>query len=107
MSELVLQLSGRLTLNEAMQTLAQQTDILKRHAVQPGQDASGVQVIGDLSGLLEVDTSALAVMLHLDRDARAQTGRPISWRMPTTNLVSLARLSSLLEVFSWQDGPPQ
>jgi len=98
MTDISLQFSGRLTLKEAMAELS-----AKRQELLSAAKHTNVQVIGNLSGLLDVDTSALAVMLQLDRQARQLFSRPISWRGAPPSLVSLAGLSSLTNVLQWED----
>jgi len=99
MAPIVLEFAGRLTVKEAMQTLG-----LQQQRLQQAANASGITIIGDLSKLTDVDTSALAVMLHLDRESRTRFAKPVRWRGTPANLISLAGLSSLTNVFEWENG---
>jgi ABC-type transporter Mla MlaB component len=101
MQEIRLEFHGRLTLANARQALADQQRALGLAA--KGNNASqSCKVIADLSGLADVDTAALAVILQLDRDARSQIGRPLMIQGASQDLRSLARLSSLDSVLNWE-----
>lgn len=86
--------------------LANATSELQRHQqslrawMASGQSS---QVVADLSALKDIDTSALAVLLQLDRDVRRATGQALVIRSAPDNLLSLAKLSSLLPVLRWED----
>lgn len=99
MPDICLTFQGRLTLSEAQAELDRQLSLLRAggRAAQPKP-----VVVGDLSGLTEIDTSVLGVMLHLDREARNGFGVPIVWRGAPDNLLSLARLTSLMPVLQWE-----
>lgn len=104
MPEILLIVKGRLTLGEAQAELARQLALLRAHP-QVAPAGSSPRVVGDLSGLTELDTSALSVLLHLDRESRARFQVPILWRGAPENLLSLARLTSLLTVLQWEGEP--
>lgn len=102
MKEILLQFSERVVLVTAMQELKAHQRVL-RECLAPAQNASeAVQLVADLGQLRELDTSVLAVLLHLDREARSQSGHPLVIRSASENLKSLARLNSLESVMSWQ-----
>jgi len=108
MPEIVLQFSGPLTLTEAMNVLALQEKALEAHRrAHPGADLSDLRVVADLSGLTDIDTAALAVVLQLDRRVRTWLSRPLRLRGAPDNLISLARLSSLLPALDWEQGALQ
>lgn len=98
-SEIVLRFSESVLLSNAMSELKRHQESL-REAASPG--AAAAQAVADLSVLKDVDTSALAVIVQLDRDARHVTGSPLLIRGAPENLVSLARLSSLVSVLQWE-----
>ncbi len=100
MHEIRLEFQGRLTLVNARQALAQQQRTLELACSQGEGGTRGV--IADLSALVDVDTSALAVILQLDRDARVKTGAPLRIHGASQDLRSLARLSSLDSVLNWE-----
>lgn len=100
MQEIRLELQGRLTLANARQALAEQQSRLRLACNQKAGQPCGV--IADLSGLVDADTSALAVLLQLDRDARAETGQRLRIHGAPQGLLSLARLSSLDTVLHWE-----
>ncbi len=98
MQEVLLEFRGRLTLANARQVLESQQAALKTAL----KNTQGQQsVVADLTGLADVDTSALAVILQLDRDVRAHSGAPLRIRGASQDLRSLARLSSLASVLNW------
>jgi ABC-type transporter Mla MlaB component len=99
MASIVLEFAGRLTVKEAMQTLG-----LQQQRLQQTSSVAETSIIGDLSKITDVDTSALAVMLHLDRECRKRFAKPVRWRGTPANLISLAGLSSLTDVFEWENG---
>lgn len=108
MPEIVLQLSGPLTLTQAMKVLELQEKALEAHRrAHPGADLSHLRVVADLSGLTDIDTAALAVLLQLDRSVRGWLSRPLRLRAAPDNLISLARLSSLLPALDWEQGTLQ
>jgi ABC-type transporter Mla MlaB component len=98
--ELMLEFHGRLTLANAQQVLEDQQRALRR--LMASTEALGAPIVADLSGLSDVDTSALAVILQLDRETRARAGKPLRIRGATQDLRSLARLSSLDSVLNWE-----
>jgi ABC-type transporter Mla MlaB component len=95
-----LEFQGRLTLVNARQVLEDQQQALRR--LMTHKESLGTPIVADLSGLSDVDTSALAVLLQLDREARALAGKPLRIRGATQDLRSLARLSSLDSVLNWE-----
>lgn len=99
MAELVLRFSESVLLASAMAELKRHQSSLRQAVAS--QDKP--RVLADLSGLKEIDTSALAVIVQLDRDVRSATGSPLVIRSAPENLVSLARLSSLVPVLRWED----
>lgn len=100
MQAVTLELSGPLTLANARQQLVHQQQALREAAANSEGPLHTVRA--DLSGLSDVDTSALAVILQLDRDARARTGQPLKILGASSDLRSLARLSSLDSVLHWE-----
>jgi ABC-type transporter Mla MlaB component len=100
MHDVILQFSERVSLGNAMTELARHRATLEQQLSGPG--ASGQRVVADLSSLKDVDTSALSLILHLDRHVRGQIGRPLVIRSAPANLVSLARLSSLSDTLHWE-----
>lgn len=102
MKEILLQFSERVVLSTAMQELKRHQRFLRERLAQPRDSAIPVQFVADLGQLREVDTTVLAVLLHLDREARTQSGQALVIRSASENLKSLARLSSLESVMSWQ-----
>lgn len=63
---------------------------------------SSARCVADLSDLCDVDTSALAVLLALDRRVRDKTSAPLVIRSAPEALRSLAALSSLDTVLCWE-----
>lgn len=102
MKEILLQFSDRVVLATAMQELSRHQRFLQQQLPQRQDPEASIQLVADLGQLREVDTSVLAVLLHLDRQARTQSGHPLVIRSASENLKSLARLSSLESVMSWQ-----
>lgn len=100
MTDIILTFSERVTLVSAMAELAKHQQSLRQQG--PSSVAKDQRVVADLSALKEVDTSALSVLLHLDRQVRGQSGAPLIIRSAPINLVSLARLSSLSETLHWE-----
>jgi ABC-type transporter Mla MlaB component len=98
--------SERVALANASAELARHRTTLREQAAlsrQSGRNSEHTGVIADLRALKEVDTSALAVILHLDREVRAQFKQPMRIQGAPANLLSLARLSSLADVLCWED----
>jgi ABC-type transporter Mla MlaB component len=94
--DLRLSFQGSLTVANASAELARHQRVLReKRQILPKK------ILADLRQLNEVDTSALAVLIQLDREARDQLGQPISIVGAPDNLISLARLSSLLDVLDW------
>ena len=95
-------LSGPLTRAEVMGHLSSFKAQIEacRRALPQGAQQGGVapQLEVDLQGLTQVDTSALAMMLAVEREARAQ-GVSVCWRGMPPSLEALARLSSVTGVF--------
>lgn len=100
MTDIILTFSERVTLVNATAELAKHQQTLRQQ--MPSNKVSNQRVVADLSALKEVDTSALSVLLHLDRQVRNQLGVPLIIRAAPINLVSLARLSSLSETLHWE-----
>ena len=105
MPDIILKFSERVTLVNAMAELAKHQQILRQQ--MSSATASGKRVVADLSALKDVDTSALSVLLHLDRQVRDQLGAPLIIRAAPINLVSLARLSSLSDTLHWESTASQ
>ena len=103
-SECVLRFSERVTVAEAMQELDRHMAMLRAGSVATSK--SVLLPVADLQGLQEVDTSALAVIIALDRESRRRCGQPLRIRNAPDNILSLARLSSLSSVLTWEDGVP-
>ena len=101
-AECILSFSERVTVAEAMQELDRHMATLRAGSVAAPK--SVLLPIADLQGLQEVDTSALAVIIALDRESRRRCGQPLRIRHAPDNIVSLARLSSLSSVLTWEDG---
>ena len=99
--------SERVALANASAELARHRTTLREQAAllrQSGRNSEQhTGVIADLRALKEVDTSALAVILHLDREVRAQFKQPMRIQGAPANLLSLARLSSLADILCWED----
>jgi ABC-type transporter Mla MlaB component len=101
-SECILSFSERVTVAEARQELDRHLADLRAGLTRAPAGTS--QAVADLQGLQEVDTSALAVIIALDRESRRMSGQPLRIRHAPDNLVSLARLSSLSSVLTWEGG---
>lgn len=101
MQEIILQFSERVSLANAMTELARHQDDLQQQL--KANDPADLRVIADLAALKEVDTSALSLILHLDRQVRERLGRPLVIRCAPANLLSLARLSSLSDALHWEN----
>lgn len=99
MTETVLRFSERVLLASATAELQRHQQSL-RASFASGQ---ALRVVADLVALKDIDTSALAVLLQLDRDVRHATGQALVIRSAPANLLSLAKLSSLLPVLHWED----
>ncbi|MBU3725132.1 MAG: STAS domain-containing protein [Burkholderiaceae bacterium] len=102
MREILLQFSERVVLSTAMQELDRHQRFLRETRLQEREGAASIQLVADLGASKEVDTAVLGVLLHLDREARSRFGCPLVIRSASENLKSLARLSSLESVMSWQ-----
>ena len=108
MQELVLPLSQRVVLATVMQEKQTLLGRLQQALASssPAQTAAGgpteIRVVADLSALQEVDTSALAMLVALDRQVRQLTRQPLCIRSAPENLRSLARLTSLSSVVHWE-----
>ena len=72
-------------------------------AVDQAFGPSSPRCVADLSELREVDTSALAVLLALDRRVREKAHAPLVIRSAPEALRSLAALSSLDAVLHWEE----
>ncbi len=101
MSPIRLTFSERLDLQNAMAELS---------IHQRSLEASGRQwpthapesIVADLSGLREVDTAALAVLLQLDRETRRRFGKPLVVASAPRQLRALAELTSVDRLMTWQ-----
>ena len=91
-------LSGPLTRGEVMNHLAQLQRQMQDHlrATQGAGGSAPMEV--DLGGLTQVDTSALAMMLAVEREAKTH-GVKVHWRSMPASLRALARLSSVEPFF--------
>lgn len=97
-----MQFSERVILSNAMQELGRHQTRL-RQALSSNKVAVGpCKVVADLGSLKEVDTSVLALILHLDRQVRQALKAPLVIRSAPANLVSLAKLSSLSSALQWE-----
>lgn len=103
-SDCLLAFSARVTIVEAMQEL--ERHLLALRAASAGTDATTIQPVADLHSLQEVDTSALTVLIALDRESRRAYAGPLLIRHAPGNLVSLARLSSLTSTLCWEGITP-
>lgn len=89
----VLCLTGSLTRSEALERLAW------IEARLPGSaQGDSEPVVIDLSGLTRVDTSAVTLMIALERRSRRQ-GLTLHWRALPASLLALLRLSSVESLF--------
>ena len=102
MSEILLQFSERVVLATAMQELHRHQQFLRQQLLQSKDGTKRPLLVADLGRLRELDTSALAVLVQLDRESRSQLGQALVIRAAPENLRSLARLSSLESLMSWQ-----
>ncbi len=100
MTDIILTFSERVTLVNAMAELAKHQQTLRQQ--MSSNKVNKQRVVADLSALKDVDTSALSVILHLDRQVRDQLEAPLIIRAAPVNLVSLARLSSLSDTLHWE-----
>ncbi len=93
-----LQLSGPLTRDQAPSVLQTLRQALQEQLAQAtGPDP----LVVHLQGLNEVDTSALAVLLDLQRMAAAR-GRSLRFAQTPSALLALARLSSVETLLDFQ-----
>lgn len=102
MQEILLQFSERVVLLNAMQELAQHQTRLQHELSLRKHQPDSCKVVADLGGLKEIDTSVLALMLHLDRQVVAALNTPLVIRSAPANLVALAKLSSLFSALQWE-----
>lgn len=86
-------LTGPLTRSEVLERLAW----LEARLTGSVQDGSEPVVI-DLSGLTRVDTSAVTLMIALERRSRGR-GLALRWKALPTSLLALLRLSSAESLF--------
>ena len=91
-------LSGPLTRAEVMDQLARLQTQMQDHLRAAQAAGSQVPMEVDLGGLTQVDTSALAMMLAVERSAKAH-GLAVHWRSMPSSLQALARLSSVEPFF--------
>jgi len=91
-------LSGPLTRAEVMDHLAHLKTQMQDHLRGMQADSTPAPMEVNLGGLTQVDTSALAMMLAVEREARAH-GIAVHWRSIPTSLQALARLSSVESLF--------
>ena len=102
MSLVRLTFSECLDLQNAMAELSmheRSLDESVRHLKTKGAPES---IIADLSGLREVDTAALTVLLHLDRESRRRFGKPLVIESAPRQLRALAELTSVDRLMTWQ-----
>lgn len=86
-------LTGPLTRAEVLDRLSW----LESHLPE-GPQASPASVVVDLSGLTRVDTSAVTLMIAVERRSRQQ-GVTVHWRSVPAPLLALLRLSSAEPLF--------
>ena len=91
-------LSGPLTRAEVRDQLARLQTQMQDHLRAAQAAGSQVPMEVDLGGLTQVDTSALAMMLAVERAAKAH-GLAVHWRSMPSSLQALARLSSVEPFF--------
>ena len=95
------QLAGAYATSHTALMIRAQADADQQQLARVSQ-FSDVRVIADLSMLKDVDTSALAVIVQLDRQVRQNSSRPLRIRCAPSNLIWLARLSSLESVLDFE-----
>lgn len=109
MTDVELKFSGPLTLAQAGGELARQQALLKEKGFSSSakdKTLRDCRVVADLSDLTDVDTSALAVLIALNRDVMALGAPALCLKRAPESLLSLAKLSSLATVFDWENGRP-
>jgi ABC-type transporter Mla MlaB component len=101
MSPIRLTFSERLDLQNAMAELGVHQRSLDVSGRQP-QPTAPESIVADLSGLREVDTAALAVLLELNRETRRRFGKPLVVASAPRQLRALAELTSVDRLMTWQ-----
>ncbi|MFM8631317.1 MAG: lipid asymmetry maintenance protein MlaB [Betaproteobacteria bacterium] len=101
MSPIRLTFSERLDLHNAMAELGVHQRSLDVVGRQP-QPTAPKSIVADLSGLREVDTAALAVLLELNRETRRRFGKPLVVASAPRQLRALAELTSVDRLMTWQ-----
>ena len=102
MTSIRLAFSERLVLQNAMSELNRHQRQLRESPNTPPTEPAAGQVVADLSQLQEVDTTALAVLLQLDRESRQRFGQSLRIESAPPQLRALARLSSVDGLMQWQ-----
>ncbi len=102
MEQIRLQFSECVVLHNAMQELGRHQSFIKQAVGRTDRLADQTEIIADMTLLREVDTSALAVILQLDRESRRYLGRPMAIVSAPEELRSLARLTSIDALMNWQ-----
>ena len=102
MSPIRLTFSERLDLQNAMSELASHQRSLNASGQQSQPTHAPESIVADLSGLREVDTAALAVLLQLDREARRRFGKSLIIASAPQQLRALAELTSVDRLMTWQ-----
>ena len=101
MSPIRLTFSERLDLQNAMAELGVHQRSLDASGRQ-SQPTAPESIVADLSGLREVDTAALAVLLELNRETRRRFGKPLVVASAPRQLRTLAELTSVDRLMTWQ-----
>lgn len=102
MSLIRLTFSERLDLQNAMSELASHQQSLNASGQQAQPTHAPESIVADLSGLREVDTAALAVLLQLDRETRRRFGKSLVIASAPQQLRALAELTSVDRLMTWQ-----
>ena len=102
MTSIRLAFSERLVLQNAMSELNRHQRQLRVRPDTLSTETAAAQVVADLSQLQEVDTTALAVLLQLDRESRQHFGQSLRIESAPPQLRALARLSSVDGLMQWQ-----
>ena len=102
MSPIRLTFSERLDLQNAMAELSVHQRSLEASGRQSQPTHAPESIVADLSGLREVDTAALAVLLQLDRETRRRFGKPVVVASAPRQLRALAELTSVDRLMTWQ-----
>jgi ABC-type transporter Mla MlaB component len=102
MSLIRLTFSERLDLQNAMTELGAHQRSLDAAGGHSQAITAPESIVADLSGLHEVDTAALAVLLQLDRETRRRFGKPLVIESAPRQLRALAELTSVDRLMTWQ-----